>query len=193
MGVDKAMLSLRPDGPPMAQMVIDRLMQVADDVQMVASDRPEYDVFGVKVVPDDYSGFAALGGIGTALAHCQSEHCLVVACDMPFLNESLLQWMAAQPRNYDILVPRLAGESRQGGSYVYEPLHAIYGKRCLPSIQAQLSEGNRQVIGFFDHVNVRSVSEEQIRAFDPELRSFFNANSPDAVTQARAWLEEMFS
>jgi molybdopterin-guanine dinucleotide biosynthesis protein A len=192
MGVDKALLSLRPNSPPMAQMVIDRLTQIADEVQVIASDRPEYEIFGVKVVPDDYPGFAALGGIATALAHCRSEHCLVVACDMPFLNESLLYWMAAQPRDYDVLVPRLAGESRQGGSHVYQTLHAIYGKRCLPFIKTQLRQGNRQVIGFFDHVDVRTVSEKQIRAFDPDLRSFFNANSPDALPQAREWLDEMF-
>jgi molybdenum cofactor guanylyltransferase len=193
MGVDKAFLSLQPDGPPMAQMVIDRLTHVVEDIQIIASDRPEYEVFGVRVIPDAYPSFAALGGIATALAHCQSDHCLVVACDMPFLNDALLHWMATQPRDYDVLVPQLMGESRQGGLFVYQTLHAIYGKRCLPFIETQMSQGDRQIIGFFGHVNVRSISEAQVRELDPDLRSFFNANSPDAVAQARAWLNKMCS
>ncbi len=191
MGIDKALISIRPGGPPMARIVVETLTEVVDDVQVIATDRPEYEIFGARVIPDDQPGFAALGGIATALAHSQEDYCLVVACDMPFLNPALLRWMAAQPRDYDILVPRLADESRQGGPFVIQALHAIYGKQCLPFIEAQLGQGNRQVIGFFDHVNVRYISEEQIRVFDPELRSFFNANSPESIIQAREWLEEM--
>jgi molybdopterin-guanine dinucleotide biosynthesis protein A len=143
----------------------------------------------VRIVPDGYPGSAALGGIATALSCCASDFCLVVACDMPFLNLRLLQWMAAQPKNYDVLIPHLSGESRQGGDFIYQTLHAIYSKRCLPAIECQLNDGNRQVIGFFGKVNVQVIPEAQIRELDPELRSFFNANSPEAAAQARTWLK----
>jgi molybdopterin-guanine dinucleotide biosynthesis protein A len=188
MGVDKATLSIRPNDPPMAALVIERLRTVAQDVMLVASNRPEYDQFGVRVVPDRFPGSAALGGIATAIAESQHEHCLVVACDMPFLNVELLRWMANEPRDYDVLIPFLPGESRQGKGFVYQTLHAIYRRECLPAIERQLAEGNRQVIGFFDEVRVLTLSEEEIRKRDPELRSFFNANSPETVEQARQWL-----
>jgi molybdopterin-guanine dinucleotide biosynthesis protein A len=188
MGVDKALLSLRPADPPMAQLVINRLRTVAQDVLLIASDRPEYETFGVRVVQDQFPGGAALGGIATALANCQSEFCLVVACDMPFLSTELLAWMVDQPRDYDVLIPILSGESRQGGKTIFQTLHAIYGKRCLTPIREQLATGNRQVIGFFSKVSVHEVLEDLVRKFDPELRSFFNANTPEAAEQARQWL-----
>ena len=42
MGVDKAMLAIRADDPPMAAIVIDRVREVARDVMLIASNRPEY-------------------------------------------------------------------------------------------------------------------------------------------------------
>jgi molybdopterin-guanine dinucleotide biosynthesis protein A len=186
MGTDKALLPLEDGGAPMLEIVLERLAAVADEVTVVGGDATRYGQFGARVVPDRYPDAAALGGIATAISAAQHEHCLVVACDMPFLNVSLLEEMAGQPRDYDVLIPVLPGESRQGGAgFVYQTLHAIYGKGCLPAIERQLAAGGLQVIRFFPGVTVRTIPVERVRRWDPELRSFFNANSPEAWRQAR--------
>ena len=59
-----------------------------------------------------------------------------------------------------------------------EKLHAIYRKSALPAIEAQLAAGKRKITRFFRHVRVREVARNEIEAFDPTLRSFFNANTP---------------
>lgn len=189
MGTDKALLPLRPGDLPLARVVIDRVREVAADVFVVASDRPAYAAFGVPVVPDRYPDAGTLGGIATALHAASHAHCLVVACDMPFLDARLLRWLVDQPRDYDVLVPRLRGESRQGGGFVYQTLHAIYAKTCLPAIERRLAAERRQVIGFFADVAVRAVDEDAVRAIDPHLRSFFNANTPEAADEARRLLD----
>ena len=186
MGTDKALISLEPGGPTMIEIVIGRLRAVSDDIRIVASGRPEYAAFGAPVEPDDFPDAGTLGGIATAIRHARHGHCLVVACDMPLLDGELLAEMAAEPRDYDVLAPLIAGESRQGGSAFYQTLHAIYGKRCLDPIARQLEEGNRKVIGFFPEVRVRAFPEERVRALDPEMHAFFNANSPEALEQVRA-------
>jgi len=188
MGTDKALLPLRQGDPPLARSVIERVGEVAADVFVVASDRPAYEAFGVPVVPDRYPAAGTLGGIATALANAECEHCLVVACDMPFLSVPLLRWMADQPRGYDALVPRLPGESRQGTGFVYQTLHAVYARRCLPAIERALAAGRRQVIGFFPEVRVRPVELDEVIALDPGLRSFFNVNTPEAAAEARRLL-----
>jgi len=190
MGTDKALLPLVPGGPPLLRLVLDRVAAVADDVIVVANTRPGYDGFGVPVVPDRFPDGGTLGGIATAIGAADGAHVLVVACDMPFLDINLLRWLAGRPRDYDVLVPRLPGESRQGSGFVYQTLHAIYGPGCLAPIERRLAAGRRQVIGFFEEVRVRSIEIDEVRRFDPDLRSFFNANTPEAAEEARRLLTQ---
>lgn len=182
MGTDKALLPLVPGGPPMLAVVLDRLTAVADETIVVADDRARYAAMGARVVPDLNRQVGALGGIQAAIAWSAHEHCLVVACDMPFLSLPLLRRMADEPRDYDVLVPLIPGESRQrDDGLVFQTLHAIYSKRCLPFIEKRIAEGRKQVVGFFDDVRVRTLDVTEILRWDPELRSFFNANTPEAM------------
>jgi molybdopterin-guanine dinucleotide biosynthesis protein A len=94
--------------------------------------------------------------------------------------------MAAQPRDYDVLIPQTPGASRQGNSgQIYQTLHAIYARRCAEPIAAQLASGNRQVVGFFPQVNVRIVGRQGLLALDPQELTFMNTNTPDALAVAR--------
>lgn len=185
MGTDKALLPLVAGGPPMLRVVLDRLSAVADETIVVADDRPRYAALGARVVPDLSRHVGALGGIHAAIAWSAHEYCLVVACDMPFLSLPLLRRMADEPRDYDVLVPLIPGESRQrDDGLVYQTLHAIYSKRCLPFIEKRIAEGRKQVVGFFDDVRVRTLDVAEISRWDPDLRSFFNANTPEALLVA---------
>jgi molybdopterin-guanine dinucleotide biosynthesis protein A len=185
MGTDKALIQLEPNGPPLAAIVIDVLNQLSDDVYLVTPPRPEYASFGVPIRPDLFGDTGPLGAIASALIHARHDFCLVVSCDMPFLNLDLLRWMIARPRTYDVLVPRLRAETRQGGDFAYQTLHAIYAKRCLMAIERALTEKRLQTIGFFDEVNVESIDENLVRRPDPGFRSFFSVNTPDSLASAR--------
>jgi molybdenum cofactor guanylyltransferase len=185
MGTDKALLPLVAGGPPMLVVVLERLSAVADETIVVADDRARYAELGARVVPDLSRQVGALGGIQAAIAWSAHEHCLVVACDMPFLSLPLLRRMADEPRDYDVLVPLIPGESRQrDDGLVFQTLHAIYSKRCLPFIEKRIAEGRKQVVGFFDEVRVRTLDVAEISRWDPDLRSFFNANTPEAMVLA---------
>jgi molybdopterin-guanine dinucleotide biosynthesis protein A len=185
MGTNKALLSLVPGGQPMLGLVLERLSSVADDLLVVANDREGYGSFGARVVLDHFPEVGPLGGIQAAISSSTHEHCLVVACDMPFLSLPLLRRMASEPRNYDVLVPLIPGESRQrGDGLVFQTLHAIYSKRCLPLIEKRISEGKRQIVGFFEDVRVRTLDIEVIARWDPTFRSFYNANTPEALLAA---------
>ena len=186
MGTDKALLPLVAGGQPMLGLVLERLSSVSEDVHIVANEQERYASFGPHVVPDLHPDVGALGGIQAAITWSTHEHCLVVACDMPFLSLPLLQRMVSEPRNYDVLIPLIPGESRQrGDGLVLQTLHAIYSKRCLPFIEKQISQGKKQVVGFFEDVRVRTLDVEEIARWDPNLRSFFNANTPEALLAAQ--------
>jgi len=97
----------------------------------------------------------------------------VVACDMPFLNPELIQYMVEIREGCDIVVPKIDG--------FVEALHALYGKRCLPVIERLIEHKQYQIMRMFPHVSVRHVREAEIRRFDPDLKSFLNINKPQEL------------
>ena len=93
--------------------------------------------------------------------------------------------MTDEPSDYDVLVPLIPGESRQGrDGFVYQTLHAIYSKQCLQPIERRIAQGKRQVVGFFEDVRVRTLDIAEIARWDPNLQSFFNANNPETLALA---------
>lgn len=131
----------------------------------------------VRVVFDEQPGMGPMGGIHSGLKAARNEYSLVVACDMPFLNHSLLEYMVNARHGYDMVVPRTHG--------LPEPLHAIYSKNCLPAIKQRLIQGKAMVYGLLDGVRVRFVEQEEVERFDPDHISFFNINNSADLERAR--------
>jgi molybdopterin-guanine dinucleotide biosynthesis protein A len=187
MGVDKALVTLEDGGPTLGDLVLASLHAVADDVMVVAPSRPGYERFDARLVEDLHPGAGGLGGIASALHAARYDVCLVVGCDTPFLAPSLLRCLVEWAREgLDVVVPRLPGESRQGGRLVWQTLTAVYARRCLVPIERQLAAGEGRIIAFYPEVAVMPVDDELVRRFDPGLRSFVGLNTPEALARARA-------
>ena len=182
LGVDKAMLQL-DGGPTLIAATIARLLPLVDEIVVVADDGERFGTLPARVVPDLYAGAGSLGGIYSGIAAASHEQSLVVACDMPFLRPELLRHLLAEPRSYDVLLPRLEGGFT-------EPLHAVYSKACLEPIRRRLEVGRYRIIGFLDDVRVRYVEEAELRRFDPDLRSFVNINTPEELADAVAMMRD---
>ncbi|MFC1950376.1 molybdenum cofactor guanylyltransferase [Chloroflexota bacterium] len=131
----------------------------------------------LRIVTDTYPGKGPLGGIYTGLATSDSFYNLVVACDMPFLNRALLDYMIRISANSDLVVPRLGN--------MIEPLHAFYSKECLAPIECLLKQGNLNIRELFSLVRVRYVEAAEIDKFDPKHLSFFNINTGADLQTAR--------
>jgi len=182
LGQDKALLRLwGPQGPTLLEATIALLAAVCDEVLIVTDTPHSWLDLPVRVVLDHYPGGGALGGIYTALLEAEHPFVLTVACDMPFLNRDVLDYMAGLPRDYDVLIPRTyAPEQRR---FQFEPLHAIYGRPCLRPIQELLEQGQRRIVRFFPHVRVRYL-EEDLSHLDPAGLSFRNINTRRDLEEA---------
>lgn len=185
MGQDKALLRLDSDEPCLLELTIARALRTAGGVFIVSSRGQAYEQFGVKIVPDAFPGGGVLGGIATALLNANGNDVLVLACDHPFLNVNFLRAMASLPRTYDALVPRTKGASRQGGDHVLQTLLAIYRPASLPVLKRLLADGYESSMSFFRQVEVQTIEEDVLRSIDPELMSFFSANTPELLDEAR--------
>lgn len=171
LGVNKALLRLA--GQAMIARIVDRLRVVTDDVIIVTNEPDDYAPLDLaaSLVRDERPGEGSLMGIYSGLRAAAGHHALVVACDMPFLHLPLLRYMAALTPGSDVVVPRV-------GEWL-EPLHAIYGKRCLGPIAALLAQHRRQIVAFYGDVDVRYVEETEIARYDPGRLSFVNVNTPE--------------
>ena len=177
MGRDKAFLDF--GGRPLIACVADQVRQVGREV-IVAGGAGDglarYAPFADRCVPDAYPGVGTLGGIHAGLQVARHDLALVVACDMPFLNSELLAWFVAAADGWDLVVL----QHEQG----VEPLHAVYRKTCLPSIEATILSGERCAFAFYDQIRVRFVNPDEIAHLDPGLSSFRNLNTPQDWYQA---------
>ena len=136
----------------------------------------------LRVVTDIYPDKGPLGGIYTGLAESNSSYSLVVAGDMPFLNRTLLQYMIEISPKFDLVVPRLGG--------MVEPLHAVYSKNCLATIENLIEQNNLMVTRLLDLLKVRYVDTDEINRFDPQHLSFFNVNTETDLEKARKIIRE---
>ena len=158
----------------LSQVSSETVVVVAEESRAQALDLPDR----VRTAADIYPGHGSLGGIFTGLSAARGDHAIVVACDMPFLNTGLLQFMANLAPDFDVVVPRLNGRP--------EPLHAIYSKTCLGAIESRLKRRDLKIALFFEEVNVAYVDEDDIDIFDPDRLSFFNVNTQEDLDKALA-------
>ena len=179
MGRNKALMPLA--GRRLVDRVLAVLGGVVDDLLMVTNSPELYADLGLRMVPDVVAGKGALGGIHSAIHHAAAPHCLVVACDMPFLNAGVLRYLVDQRAGYDVVVPNAEGRP--------QPLHAVYGKACLQPIARRLETDRLHVVGFFPDVRVREVSAQELAVFDPEGLSFRNLNTPAEFAAAERRLD----
>ena len=127
-------------------------------------------------VKDIYPGKGPLGGIYTGLMHAETSYSLVVGCDMPFLNIGLIKYLIDGASGFAAVAPKIG--------WMIQPLHAIYSKSCLPSIEALIREDQLQIIKLFNMVNTRYVTEKEIDQFDPDQLSFLNINTEGDLLKA---------
>lgn len=181
-------LSERIGDESLIQRVISRLrvfggeiivVKSSDSFPAIHSDCPK-----LTEVRDVYAAKGPLGGIYTGLAASNTYHNLVVAGDMPFLNQRLLAKLIELARGHDIAMPR-------PGLFV-EPLHAVYTSRCLAPIRYLIEHGELSVLKLLPLVDVRYVGAEIIDGIDSGHRSFFNINTEAELRTARELLRASF-
>lgn len=168
MGENKALLQVH--GEPMILSTY-RVMASLFPELLVVTNRPElFDFLPCRKVQDIYPGFGPLAGIHAALSASRNDRAFVVACDMPTLSPALINELCSMPNDLDVVIPETAGG--------LEPLHSVYSRRCIPTMEEMLLKGEYRILSFFEKVRIRLVPRERIALLDPAYSSFSNINTP---------------
>jgi len=92
----------------MIQRVLDPLIELFQEVIISTNVPWEYEFLnGVKLIPDliKTKGKNSLVGIYSALMTANFSDVFIVACDMPFINRDLIEYMIMKKSEEDVLIP----------------------------------------------------------------------------------------
>ena len=182
-GSDKASARLR--GRPLLQWVLSAIEPVCRRIVIVKAQGQELPAVTshseLVVVEDRFAAKGPLAGLATGFAAVEAEICFATACDAPLLRPELIELLAAMAPGYDVVCP-MAGAFHQPLTAVYRP-HA-----CLPVFEELIEQDLLRIVPAYERLAARILSEDEVRAADPELDSFRNANRPERLAEIEALL-----
>ncbi len=168
MGQNKALLRL--EDKTMIEHVVHAAQKVAGDLMLITNSPQEYAFLRLPMHRDIVADIGPLGGIFTALQQCKTSHCLVLACDLPFLNESVLRLLVEKIAGADVV----AADAGRGA----EPLCAVYSSACQAVIRQQIERKEYKINSLLRAVNTRIVPIEAGPWLD-------NINTPEDFARAK--------
>lgn len=181
MGRDKALAPLA--GKPMIQHQVERLQPLSGHLFIAGGDAAAWEHLGLPVCADQYPIGAALVGVYSALAASAGDGCLVVACDMPFVESRLARLLIGLAPGHDAVVP----VSSRG----LEPLLAYYSRSCLSRLRTAIEKGELELASLLAELDVHRVSGPELAAVCDPQWTFFNINNPAALEAAEQRLRDL--
>ena len=130
----------------------------------------------VPVVADAIDAAGALAGLYTALLTATNDTVVVLAGDMPFINERLVARLTALDIVSDALIPR-----DENGTH---PLCACYRRRVATQLKRRIDDGQLSVRSAMSALHVSEIGAEELRTIDPAGMMLMNVNTPEDYTRA---------
>jgi molybdopterin-guanine dinucleotide biosynthesis protein A len=169
MGRDKATIPFR--GKPLWQIQLDLLHKLQPaEVFVSARTDPAWRPPNVTFVPDEPPSRGPLSGVTATLARIRSSHLLVLAIDMPFMNEKHLRYLCDQ------IEPGRGVLSMIGDRA--EPLAAIYPIEARVDFIKALSRVDFSMQTLINQL-VKMGILRVIRVTEEQQRFYRNLNKPD--------------
>lgn len=177
MGCDKA--SLPFGGETLLERIVGIVSLCVDEVWLVAregQELPPNRVLGLPVARDPAEGLGPLAGLTVGLRAIDAERAFVVSCDLPLLEPALVRGLFDLSSNLRAAIPLIGGH--------YMTTCAVYSKPLLSELEAMLAAGVRRPREIVKLPGVRALTEDEMRACDPDLRSFVDCNTPERYREA---------
>ena len=89
----------------------------------------------------------------------------IIGCDIPKVDIDLMKTLLRQGRDFDAVIPRIAGAE-------YEPLFAVYKRSALKAIEKALLSGNNRIIDALSGCKVWYIELTQMQRIE-------NINTPE--------------
>jgi molybdopterin-guanine dinucleotide biosynthesis protein A len=169
------------EGKTFIERLIGTLEHEVDEIILVAKDPEQCKRFdhltGVRCITDIRPGIGPIGGLHAGAKAAHGDTVFVSACDMPCIDAGVVHYLFESLGDADAVIPSWNYD-------MIEPLHAVYRRSVLLSyLEDHVSYSLRPMIR---SINTRYVSVEDLRRFDPELKTFTNINKVEDLEQMNA-------
>jgi len=171
MGENKAFIEI--EGAPIVSRIHNLFKELFKEVVIVTNQQELFKNFDSKIYSDLLPNKGVLGGLYTGLFFSTFHYSFCVACDMPFIKKSLVQYIIKNIDGEDVVVPRTIDG--------LQPMHAVYSKNCLDPIKNIIEQGKYKIIDIYNRVNVKIIEEKYFISIDPFRESFVNVNTPEEL------------
>ncbi|MDD1698450.1 MAG: molybdenum cofactor guanylyltransferase [Methanoregula sp.] len=169
------------EGRTFIERLIDTLEQVVDEIILVAKDPEQCKRFshlgGIRCITDIRQGIGPIGGLHAGVMAAHGDTLFVSACDMPCIDAGVVRYLFEALGNADAVVPIWNFD-------MIEPLHAVYRRPVL--LQYLEDHKTFSLRPMIRSINTRYVSVEELRQFDPTLKTFTNINKLEDLEQMNA-------
>ncbi len=182
---DKGVLEL--GGKPLLNHVVDAVKGLVQEIIIVTSSQERADAYSkivssnVRFAIDVRESEGPLVGALTGFEAAEGEYSLLLPFDSPFVSPEVVSLLFELCIGKAAVVPRWTNQE-------IEPLHAVYHtKQALEAAKAALAENELDMRAMVERLRgVRYVSTMVIEQLDPDLRTFFNVNTPLDLKKAMA-------
>ncbi len=134
MGRPKAFLPYA--GGTLIEHRLDRMQSLFAEVFLVTNQPEQFGHVSANVVKDIVPEKGPLAGILSGLLVSIFEHCFVVPCDMPLLDDNIIRAMAARRQGLDMLLYE--------HDEIVEPLVGVYSRRCAAALEQALFHSDKK-------------------------------------------------
>lgn len=167
----------------MIEVVIDILRPQFDEIIIAGGDVNRFGEHDLVCHPDPIAGRGALGGIYNGLLRNKDDWFFCCGCDMPLIKPEVIRTITGSLGEEDVLLP-MVNNKRQ-------PLHAVYRRTILPTVERLLREAELFLPELFNRVNVRYLDEDNLSHIPDYHLSFVSLNSFEAVAQHQSHLDNL--
>ncbi|MCS7114277.1 MAG: molybdenum cofactor guanylyltransferase [Nitrososphaerota archaeon] len=177
-------------GKPIIKYVLDAVDGIVDEKIVVVNSKALVEVFAkalgsnIRIVADKCETQSPLVGALTGFSEAYGKYALLLPCDTPMVSREVLALLL------ELCIGRNAVIPRWPKGYI-EPLQAAY--RIEPALEAAeqaLNEGKLDMRSMIEKLRgIRYISTLVLQQFDPELKMFFNINTPMDLKKAEQLLK----
>ncbi len=145
---------------------------------IIVSNHSEYDIFKLKRVKDKFEDAGPLAGLYSGLENSETEKNIVLSCDIPLINKTVLK-VLVEGFDSEVDVVQLKSNSES------MPLIAMYKKQTMYQILDLLEQGERRL-----RVAVKSLRTKTI-TLDTKLDPFVkNINTTAQLKEIKNGFED---